>query len=243
MRFAVISDIHGNIHALDVVDKDLRSNHVDRIYCLGDIINFGAHPKECLDWVKDKCDIVIKGEHDIFVADPEEVFLTNPYAIQSADWTYDQLSQEDFDYIRSLENFYEEDDFILTHDEPSIPGTYHFLTSIRDAKETFTCFENRFCFYGHAHLNILFVKDSKGNVFSEGSGSFKIQNGQQFLICAGSVGQPRDRDPRAGYVIVDTDKGTIQFRRVEYDVEKAAADIKNAGLPEVFAQILTMRKG
>ncbi|WP_457635706.1 metallophosphoesterase family protein [Persephonella sp.] len=243
MRFAVISDIHGNIHALEAVDKDLRSNHVDRIYCLGDIINFGAHPKECLDWVKDECDIVIKGEHDIFVADPEEVFLTNPYAIQSADWTYDQLSQEDFDYIRSLENFYEEKEFILTHDEPSIPGTYHFLTSIRDAKETFTCFENRFCFYGHAHLNILFVKDSKGNVFSEGSGSFKIQNGQQFLICAGSVGQPRDRDPRAGYVIVDTDERTIQFRRVEYDVEKAAADIKNAGLPEVFAQILTMRKG
>jgi len=242
MKIAVISDIHGNIHALEAVEKDMKEIGVDRIFCLGDIINFGAHPKETLDWVKSNCHLVIKGEHDIFVTAPGEVFLSNPYAIQSADWTYDQLSQEDFEYINGLENFYEEPEFILTHDEPSIPGTYHFLTSLRDARETFTCFDNRFCFYGHAHLQILFIKDSSGEVYSEDSRRYRYGDDQQFLICAGSVGQPRDRDPRAGYVVVDTDDRTIEFRRVFYDVEKAAADILSAGLPEVFAQILKMKK-
>jgi len=241
MRIAVISDIHSNIHALEAVEKDIRENRIDKIFCLGDMINFGAYPREVLDWTRENCDIVIKGENDAFVSNPDDVFLTNPYAIQAADWTYDRLSEKDFEYINSLNNFYEEPEFILTHDEPSIPGTYHFLTSLRDAKETFTCFDNRFCFYGHAHLQILFVKD-KDNVFVEKSGKYRIKEDQQFLICAGSVGQPRDRDPRAGYVIVDTDENTIEFRRVKYDVEKAAADIINAGLPEVFSNILRMKK-
>ncbi len=241
MRIAVLSDIHGNIHALEAVEKDIKENSIDRIFCLGDIINFGAHPKETLDWTRENCDIVIKGEHDIFVADPDEVFLSNPFAIKAADWTYDQLSEEDFDYIRSLENFYEERNFILTHDEPSIPGTYHFLTSLRDAKETFTCFENRFCFYGHTHLQIVFVKKNK-EVFNEKSEKYHFSEEEQFLISAGSVGQPRDKDPRAGYVIVDTEERYIQLRRVKYNVEKAARDIINAGLPEVFANILEMKK-
>ena len=242
MRFAVISDIHGNIHAIEAIEKELKNLSIDKIYCLGDIINFGAHPKETLDWVRANCDIVIKGEHDVFVAEPDEVFLSNPYAIKSADWTYEQLSDKDFEYINSLDNYYEEPQFILTHDEPSIPGTYHFLTSLRDAKETFTCFENRFCFYGHTHLQILFVKDSLGKVVSEKPDKYFYDNEEQFLICSGSVGQPRDKDPRAGYVLIDTENNFIEFRRVEYDVEKAAADIINAGLPEMFAHILTMKK-
>ncbi|WP_457639723.1 metallophosphoesterase family protein [Persephonella sp.] len=243
MRIAVLSDIHGNIHALESVEKDLRERNVDRIFCLGDIINFGAHPKAVLDWVKTNCDIVIKGENDIFVADPGEVVLSNPFAIKAADWTYDQLDSGDFEYINSLENFYEEPEFILTHDEPSIPGTYHFLTSLRDARETFTCFDNLFCLYGHTHLQILFVKEQDGTVRAEKVDSYRFNGSQQFLISAGSVGQPRDKDPRAGYLIIDTEDRLIQFRRIEYDVEKAASDILNAGLPEVFAHILKMRKG
>ncbi|NPA58789.1 MAG: metallophosphoesterase family protein [Aquificae bacterium] len=242
MRIALISDIHANIHALESVEKDLKKEGVDTVFCLGDIVNFGAHPQEALHWVRENCSIVLKGEHDLFVADPGEVILSNPYAIQSADWTYDRLSQEDFDYINGLDNFYEEEEFILTHDEPSIPGTYHFLTSLRDARETFTCFDNRFCFYGHTHLQILFVRDRDGSVSAQTGGSYNYEDGQQFLISVGSVGQPRDRDPRAGYLIVDTEKREITFRRVEYDVEKAVRDIISAGLPEVFAQILKFRK-
>ncbi len=241
MRIALISDIHSNIHALEAVEKDIRKNQIDRIFCLGDIINFGAHPKECLDWVRENCDIVIKGEHDILVADPGEVYVSNPYAIQSADWTYDMLDEKDFEYINSLENFYEEPEFILTHDEPTVPGTYGFMTSLRDAKETFTCFDNRFCFYGHTHLQILFVKNNE-NVFAEKSEKYPLKEDEQYLISVGSVGQPRDRDTRAGYTIVDTDEGYIQFKRVPYDFEKAAADILKAGLPEMFANILKMKR-
>ncbi|MDQ7056451.1 MAG: metallophosphoesterase family protein [Persephonella sp.] len=141
----------------------------------------------------------------------------------------------------SLENFYEEEEFILIHDEPSIPGTYHFLTSLRDAKETFTCFDNRFCFYGHTHLQIIFVKKGE-EVFSDKSEKYSFSDEEQFLISAGSVGQPRDRDPRAGYIVVDTEERYIQLRRVSYNVEQAARDIINAGLPEVFANILRMKK-
>ncbi|NPA13084.1 MAG: metallophosphoesterase family protein [Aquificae bacterium] len=242
MRIAVLSDIHGNIHALEEVAKDIKNQSVDKIFCLGDIVNFGAYPKECLDWVKENCDITLKGENDIFVADPEQLILPNPYAIQSADWTYDQLSQKDFDYINSLENFYEEKEFILTHDEPTIPGTYHFLTSERDAKETFTCFDNRFCFYGHTHLQILFVKKPDGKVIYQSGGEYSMEDGEQYLISVGSVGQPRDKDPRAGYLIVDTEAGKITFRRIPYDVDKAVKSILSAGIPEVFANILKMKR-
>jgi predicted phosphodiesterase len=242
MRIAIISDIHANIHALEAVEKDIKEQKIDRIFCLGDIINFGAYPKESIDWVKQNCEIVIKGEHDIVVTEPGEVFIPNPYAIEAADWTFDMISEEDFEYIKSLENFYEEPKFILTHDEPSIPGTYQFLTSLRDAKETFTCFNNQFCFYGHTHLQILFIKDNSGEVKFDQTGKYQIKEGEQYLISVGSVGQPRDKDPRAGYTIIDIDKSVIEFRRVEYDVEKAAQDIKNAGLPEVFANILKMKK-
>ena len=243
MRIALISDIHSNIHALEAVEKDIKEQQIDKIFCLGDILNFGAHPKEVLDWVKENCEIVLKGEHDILITEPGEVFISNPFAIQAADWTFDMISDEDFEYIKSLENFYEEPEFILTHDEPSIPGSYQFLTSLRDAKETFTCFDNQFCFYGHTHLQIIFVKDRKtGEVFADQSEKRQINENEQYLISIGSVGQPRDRDPRAGYTIVDFDKNILEMRRVAYDFEKAASDILNAGLPEVFANILKMKR-
>lgn len=241
MRIALISDIHGNIHALEEVEKDIRKNGVDEIVCLGDTVNFGAFPKECLDWVRENCSVVLRGEHDTFTAMCDDILLTNPEAIKSADWTYEQLSEEDLKYISSLPLDVDYKDFVLTHDEPSIPGSMHFITSLKDAKETMTCYREQICFYGHIHIPLIFIRDSESIKVIQNPTEQYIKEGEKYLVNCGSVGQPRDKDKRASYLIYDTDKNLLEFRKVDYDMYKASQEIKNKGLPEIFANVLIPR--
>ncbi|WP_457641392.1 metallophosphoesterase family protein [Persephonella sp.] len=239
MRIAYISDLHGNIHAVEALERDLKNEKVDEIRCLGDILNFGANPKETLDWVKENCSIVLRGEHDTFVTQCEEVFITNPEAIKFADWTYDQLTERDMDFVSSLPKDYDLGDIILTHDEPSVPGSMYFVTSLKDAKDTFPCYTEKFCFYGHTHIPLIFIKNSTSIKLIRDVTEYSIKEDEQYLISVGSVGQPRDNDPRLSYIIHDTEENKIFLRRVEYNYQKAAEEILRKGLPPVFAKVLT----
>ncbi len=236
MRTAFISDIHGNIHAVESLEKDLKENGVDRIICLGDMINFGANPKEALDWVRENCDIIIRGEHDTFIAQCEDVFISNPEAIKLADWTYDQISDKDREYISSLPLDYDLDDAVITHDDPSIPGSMYYITSLKDAKDTFPCFTKQFCFYGHTHIPLIFIKTEESIKLIRDVQELKINRNEQYLVSVGSVGQPRDRDPRLSYIIYDQEEGSLIVRRVEYPHLKAAEEILKKGLPPIFAK-------
>ena len=238
MRIAIISDIHGNIHALENVEKDIRERQVDEIVCLGDMLNFGAFPKECLDWVRENCSVVLRGEHDTFTAMCDDILLTNPEAIKSADWTYEQLSEEDLKYISDLPLDLDYKNVVLTHDEPSVPGSMYFITSLKDAKETMTCYKEQICFYGHVHIPLLFVKDNERIKVIQNPTEYSLKDNEKYLVNCGSVGQPRDKDKRASYLIYDTEENLFEFRKVDYDKEKASKEIINKGLPEIFARVL-----
>ncbi len=240
MRIAYISDLHSNFFAVEALEKDLKNQGIDKIRCLGDILNFGSRPVETLQWVKENCSIVLKGEHDAFIAGIEGFYLSNPMAIKVADWTYDFLKEEDFSYIESLPLDYEDENTILTHDEPSVPGSMSFISSVKSARDTMTCYsEEKICFYGHIHIPLIFVKDKEGNVFLAQTDEYQLKPDEQYLISVGSVGQPKEKDPRLTYVIHDTEKNKIIVRRVEYDYNSAAEDIIKKGLPEIFAKLLT----
>lgn len=238
MRLAIIGDIHGNIHALESVEKDIKSQGIDEIVCLGDIVNFGAFPKECLDWVKENCSIVLRGENDTFTAMCDDILLTNPEAIKSADWTYEQLTEKDLEYISNLPLDIEYKGLVLTHDEPSIPGSMYFITSLKDAKETMTCYSEQICFYAHIHIPLLFVNNGESIKVIQHPKKYEIKENEKYLINCGSVGQPRDKDKRASYLIYDMENNTLEFRKVDYDIEKASKEIINKGLPEIFAKVL-----
>jgi len=234
MRIAYISDIHGNIYALESVEKDLKNQGVDKIFCLGDIVNLGAFPKECLDWVKDNCSIVLKGEHDAIVSMSEDIIIPNPHAIKLADWTYSQLNEKDLEYLSNLPLDYEDDFQVLTHDEPSIPGSMQYITSLRDAKDTMSCYEPQFCFYGHIHIPLIFAKDEENIKFIKNPEVYQIKENEKYLINPGSIGQPRDKDLRASYLILDLEERKLIFRRVSYDYEKNLKALKENNFPEII---------
>ena len=239
MRIAYISDLHANIFALEALEKDIKSQGIDEIRCLGDILNFGTRPVETLNWVKENCSVILRGEQDSFIAGIDGVYISNPLAIKFADWTYDFLTEEDFDFIKSLPVDYEDTEVILTHDEPSVPGSMAFVSSVKTAKDTMSCYSGKICFYGHVHIPLIFVKNKNtGEVFLADTHKYRLKENEDYLVCVGSVGQPKDRDPRLSYVIHDTENNEIIVRRVEYPYEKAAKEIKEKGLPEAFANLL-----
>jgi predicted phosphodiesterase len=239
MRVAYIADIHGNIYALESVAKDMKEEGVDEVVCLGDIVNFGAFPKECIDWVRDNCSIVLKGEHDAVVAMSDDVIIPNPHAIRLADWTYSQLTEEDLNYLAGLPFDYEDDTQVLTHDEPSIPGSMQYITSLRDAKDTMSCYNQQFCFYGHIHIPLLFKKDNETIQLIKNPDRYEIKEEEKYLINPGSVGQPRDKDLRASYLIFDTEKGEFIFKRVSYDYDKNLKALKENNFPEFLIKMFS----
>lgn len=236
MRIAYISDLHSNIYAVESLEKDLKKENIDEIRCLGDIVGYGANPKEVVQWVMENCSITLRGNHDTLVSDAEPIVILHPEVLKVAEWTVDQLTDKEIDFLANLEKDYEEENLILTHDEPCMPGSMYYVTSEKDAKDTFSAYSEQFCFYGHTHLPVIFVKDrDTKEVKSFKVDKYKIKENEQYLVNAGSIGQPRDKDPRLSYLIHDTDTNELIYKRVEYDVEKAVQDILNAGLPSMFA--------
>ncbi len=235
MRIAIISDIHSNIYALEALEKSLKKQHIDKVYNLGDILGYNANPRETLDWVKENVDFSLRGEHDTLIAGIEPVFITDPDAVKVADWTYEKLNNSDFEYLERLPLDYEDENLILVHDDVSIPGNLFYITSEKDARDALSAFNNKICFYGHTHLPLIFEKDKSKAVKTITDSKIKINPESTYLISVGSVGQPRDKDPRLCYAIYDTEENSVEFIRVEYDTQKAADEIRKQGLPERFA--------
>ncbi len=243
MRIAYISDIHSNIQAVEALEKDLKIRTVDEIRCLGDIVGYGAKPKEVVEWVMENCKISLRGNHDTLVSDAEHIVILHSEVLQVAEWTVDQLEDKHLNFLKKLEKDYEEENVILTHDEPCIPGSMVYVTKLKDAKDTLSVYSEQFCFYGHTHLPKIFIKNREtGEVTEVIDNKYKIKENEQYLVNVGSVGQPRDKDPRLCYLIHDTDENYLEYIRVEYDVEGAFKDIKNAGLPSAFAERLLIGK-
>jgi predicted phosphodiesterase len=237
MRVVFISDLHSNIYAVEALDKELKNKGYDYIYCLGDIVGYGANPKEVVDWAMENVDFSLRGNHDTLISDAEPIDIHNPYVLKAAYYNMKVLEDRHKDYLKSLPKDFENDLMVLTHDEPCIPGSMEYITKIKEAYDAFSAFHQSLCFYGHTHLPGIFEKEND-EVFYKRDKKISLKKGNKYLINPGSVGQPRDKDPRLSYIIFDSEDNVVEFYRVEYNVEKAARDILNAGLPAIFANRL-----
>ncbi len=236
MRQALISDIHGNYEALTAVMADIRSQSIDRLVCLGDIVGYGPNPCQCLDAVMQKCSLTILGNHDqAALFDPEGF---NPVALRAIYWTRDELDRGPgsptvingrWDFLSELPKFHAEGDILFVHGSPrDATNEYVFPETIYDQTRMKILFDrvSRLCFQGHTHMPGIFTTDGEFIKPEDCESSFMLGD-EKLMINVGSVGQPRDEDPRSCYVVFDDRKQEIEFRRVEYDIDTTARKIYN----------------
>jgi diadenosine tetraphosphatase ApaH/serine/threonine PP2A family protein phosphatase len=240
VKRALISDIHGNAEALEAVLAHIRGQGVDQIFCLGDIIGYGPDPLFCLDTIMKVADLTILGNHDqAALFDPPGF---NPVALRAIMWTRGQLendrrdmqvSDARWDFLGELPRRHDEGAFLFVHGSPRDPtNEYVFPEHIYEPVRMQALFQRveKYCFQGHTHIPGIFTEGGKFLTPATLGGVYELGE-EKMMINVGSVGQPRDEDPRACYVVLDTDLNSVTFHRVEYDVQ--ATRKKILGLPEL----------
>lgn len=230
MKYAFLSDIHGNLEALTVALETLEALSVDRMICLGDIVGYGANPRECLHLIRERADVIILGNHDAGVIGKDDLTWFNDFARQAVLWTQTVLTDEDKDFLRSLPLEGSENDLHFVHGTPHDPGGWHYIISALDVFQQFSFIKGQTCFVGHSHV--------PGDFWEKPPASGNDGTGKR-IINVGSVGQPRDRDPRLCFAVYDAEKGDLELIRAEYDIQTAATKIRKAGLPDFLAERLS----
>lgn len=233
MRTAIISDIHGNLEALNKVLDYVAKNNIDQLYCLGDIVGYGPNPNECVELIRQQAQKTVIGNHDHAVLGLTSTEYFNDFAKLSTYWTQNILTAENIDYLSALDFTLAIDDVYLVHSTPSDPPMWHYILSEIDARHEFNYFEQKICFIGHSHFPIVFHQ----NGYSR-KNKYKLDNANKCIINVGSVGQPRDGNPKACFCVYDTDTHEIDYVRLAYDIEQTRQKIIAAGLPVFLADRL-----
>ncbi len=237
MKLAILSDLHGNLEALEAVLADLDAQQVDAAACLGDFVGYGASPNECIERIRPRIEAAVLGNHDAAALGKLKLGGFNSDAATAARWTGDQLSAESRAWLDSLPLSTVWHEHRLVHASPAEPDDWAYVLSVTDARVEFAAFHEPLCFVGHSHVPGVFV-DTDGQVSYTRLGVVGLRTGCRYLVNVGSVGQPRDGDPRAAYVLLDLDDERLEHRRVEYDVARAAGRIAAAGLPHFLSERL-----
>ena len=244
MQILILSDLHSNWQALEAVLSDAK-NEYDQVVCCGDIVGYNPNPAEVLEWAKASCSALIRGNHDKVIAGIDDIEWFNDVAKTSARWTMKVLAAEQLTYLHelpvgplALEHFH------IWHGSPADEDEY--IANPQEAALRFSAFELPLAFFGHTHLQGGFFS-KHGRVgpipqvpAKEREVSFILEPDVLYMVNPGSVGQPRDRDPRAAYALYDPEKKLVTLRRTSYDVDKTSALIKEAGLPDMLGMRLFM---
>jgi diadenosine tetraphosphatase ApaH/serine/threonine PP2A family protein phosphatase len=242
MRYAVVSDIHGNAEALAAVLTDADGQGARDVLCLGDVVGYGAEPVACLETIGDRAAALVAGNHEQAAAGLMDLAWFNPVARAAAVWTQDRLASDHRRYLAGLPLVATMGEASLVHASPDHPEEWEYLVAPEDGFGAFAAFVSRLCFVGHSHRPAVWSLGSSGPDFTGRFGIWPhrihLEVGRRYLINVGSVGQPRDRDPRAAFAIWDVDAGEVVIRRVPYDTEGAARKILAAGLPAMLAERL-----
>lgn len=240
MKFAIIADIHSNLEALEVVLNDIKEQNCTHYACLGDVVGYGANPKECLDIIRSMGMPCVKGNHDEYCSTEEHTEGFNPHAAQAVTWTRQQLSDEDRQWLRDLKYLRMVTSFTIVHATLDGPQRWGYVFDKLAAAASFTYQNTSVCFFGHTHVPVAFMRDSmvRGGTYSK----FKVEPGRKYFVNVGAVGQPRDGNPKAAYVVYDMVDNTIELRRLDYDIPKAQKKILDAGLPPRLAERLALGK-
>ena len=236
---AVLGDIHANLDALEAVLADCREQGATEYLCTGDIVGYNACPHECLEIVRGLGCPVVMGNHDHYVSSNQNLSDFNPHAAAVIQWTRGQLSEEEIAYLNSLPFVATKMGVTLVHATMDSPEAFGYVFDHLQAEAHFTHQVTPLCFHGHTHCPMIYEKQI-GAVYRIDAQDFSLPIGRKYFINVGSVGQPRDGDPRAAYALYDPKARKIRFRRVEYDIEAAQAKIREAGLPERLAERLAV---
>ena len=238
-RIALLSDVHGNLPAFEAVLADVRDVEPEAIWCLGDLVGYGAQPAGCIELARETCDLCLAGNHDLVVTGEIPLDEFSAAAATAAAWTQRELEQESLDYLSSLTPRDDNRAIGLYHASPRDP-VWEYVLSTWQAEECLDLMQPRIGAIGHSHV-ALFFRDggARGVVGSQAEGGTKLDlNEGRWLINPGGVGQPRDGDPRAAWLLLDTGDWTAEWRRVEYPIDQAAKAIVESGLPQVLAERL-----
>jgi diadenosine tetraphosphatase ApaH/serine/threonine PP2A family protein phosphatase len=239
VRVAVVSDIHGNRHAFEAVLADARDQGAKEIWCLGDVVGYGADPNVCVELVREHCAICLAGNHDLAVTGGLGIEEFSRGAAISAKWTQEVISDENLTFLRKLEPAGVERPFGLYHASPRDP-IWEYVLSEQLAERCMDVAEQRVCFIGHSHVALAFVRDDRDSdtrgALREPGATADLRD-RDWLLNPGSVGQPRDGDPRAAWILLETDGGA-EWRRTRYDIGGAQDAIRAAGLPDSLADRL-----
>lgn len=236
MKFAVFGDIHANLEALEAVLADADGQGCDQFACIGDIVGYNANPGDCVARVRGLECPVVKGNHDEEASLETDITGLNPLAQQALEWTRNALTEEDKRWLRELRMVRQVRDFTIVHATLDSPTSWAYVMNKFDAMASFSYQFTQLCFFGHTHTPKIYVKD--GRVTAENVLRTPIESGKKYFINVGSVGQPRDGDWRSSYGVFDVEGGTVEIRRIEYDLGKAQQKIRDAGLPPMLAERL-----
>ena len=236
MRYAIIADIHGNLEAFQTVLADIKTQNATHIVCLGDVVGYNANPTECLAIVREMNIPCVKGNHDEYCSSDDPLEGFNPHAADAVHWTREQLSEEECQWLRDLKYTRMAANFTMVHATLDAPPRWGYVFDKLAAAASFPYQNTQLCFFGHTHVPVAFMRDTavRGGTYSK----FKIDPSKKYFVNVGAVGQPRDNNPKCAYVIYDMDAGTIELRRLDYDIATAQKKIRAAGLPERLAERL-----
>ena len=239
MRFAVITDIHANLEAIEAVLKEIDGINIDQIFSLGDIVGYNANPNECVDIIREREIVSVLGNHDAAICGLEDAWFFRAAARQAAEWTKERLRDDNKKFLSQLPEEMTFNKVCLgVHGSPTSKDDY--IIDWLDAMRQLEYLEGRaidICFFGHSHRPAIFSEKGSNHCL-ETSKVHTLNAGNRYFINPGAVGQPRDKDWRAAFCVVDSDSATVEFHRVPYDIDKCCEKLRHAGLPQELARRL-----
>ncbi|MBN1780446.1 metallophosphoesterase family protein [bacterium] len=240
MRVGIFADVHANEEALDVVLSALRQETVDQIICLGDLVGYGPNPNECISKISETADIVIAGNHDWGAIEKMPVEGFNPFARQAITWTQEVLNAESRKILNALPLIQDDGVIMAVHASPELPDHWHYVSSEDAVFRSLMAQTSPYCFIGHTHIPAIYSRAVNGDIMMQKGGSLTLDRGQLHLVNVGSVGQPRDSDPRAAYGILDIERSRFDLFRLPYNIKQVQEKMKDAGLSDFLIQRLTV---
>ena len=240
MRYAILGDIHANIQALSVCLNEIDRLDVDQILCVGDVVGYGPSPREVIARLDEYEVVSVKGNHDAAVAGELDLTNFNPAARAAAQWTRRELTRSERDWLEQLPLRLQLEHCLVAHGAPSDAHRYPYVMNTEDADPYLDAMTGQICFIGHTHVPLTLLRHADNpyrTSFTESS-VVEMQDVWRALVNVGSVGQPRDEDPRTGFGIFETEEQTYALHRLPYDTDREAARVREAGLPDVLASRL-----
>lgn len=240
MKYGFFSDVHANLEALKACVIDFRSEKLDKVFFMGDAVGYGPFPDESVKLIHDVASVKLMGNHDYAALGLMETDFFNQYAAESMGWTKNSISRKTIQIMSDFELKHEFDDLLLVHSSPKEPELWHYILDMDDATESFEYFSQRLCLLGHTHRPYIVYKETSGEIVLSKQAEEVLTDERRYLVNIGSVGQPRDGDPRSCYLIYDVENKTIRHKRVSYNIKATQKDMAKIGLPEYLIERLAV---